>query len=480
MSFRINGNIEAMNAYGNLSRVTSSYNKSLSRLSSGLRIADAADDPAGLISAEAFRSQIDSIDAAVRNNQDATNMTKTAESGMAEISSLLNEARSLAVASSNTTTLSGAQIAANQDQMNTIAQAINRVSANTSYGGKALLDGSAGSSTQISNASKISGISFSGSVSFSTGSASVTQGGLITVQQTVAATRALYTATATLSTGAIQSGQIALNGVSFNVTAGTSGTDLATMVNSASNQTGVSATFDTTSNTLRFQQLTAGAGKSITFSDTTGVVSAAANTNANTVGVNAVAQVNFGLGNVLMTGGRNGNDGLSLTDAAGNSVRIAESGNAVSAAGAVGRVIAGDATFQIGANVGQTVGLSLRNLSSNQLGAGVATGVSVANLDLSTAAGASTAMRVLDQAISEVASSRGKVGAFQRYTLESNNRSLASMKENFASAESSIRDLDVADEMTKFTKYQVMQQAGMAMLGQANQKNQIVLGLLGR
>jgi flagellin len=478
MSFRINNNIPALGAYNNVSKVTMDLNRSQGKLSSGLRIADAGDDPAGLVASELFRSHITSMDAAIRNNQEATNYAKTAENGLGEVNKLLTEARGLIIASGNTSTLSTAQIAANQDQLNSIIGSINRISSNTAYGNRKLLDGSAGVSTQVSNNSKVSGFSFTGSVSLATGSVAIATNGLITVQQTVAATRALYTATATLSTGAINSGSVSLNGVAFNITAGTSGATMASTFNAASAQTGVTANWDATANQLTFRQNTYGNNKNITFSDTTGVVSAAVNTNASVFGVAGVAQVNFGAGNVLMTGSRNGNDGLTLTDAAGNSVSLAEGGNAITAAGAVGRVVASDSTFQIGIQAGQTANLALRNTSAAQLGTAVATGITLANIDISTAANIATALRVVDASISEVASTRGRIGNFQRNTLESNNRSLASMRENLTASESSIRDLDVADEMTKYTKYQVMQQAGMAMLGQANQSGQGVLSLL--
>jgi flagellin len=73
---------------------------------------------------------------------------------------------------------------------------------------------------------------------------------------------------------------------------------------------------------------------------------------------------------------------------------------------------------------------------------------------------------------------RGKIGNFQRNVLETNSRSLTNMRENLSASESSIRDLDVANEMTNYTKLQVMQQAGMSILGQANQSGQSVMSLL--
>ena len=474
MSFRINTNVGALSAFNSVNQVTDMLSKSQGKLSSGLRIKDASDDPAGLISSELFRSQINSMDAALRNNQEALNYAKTAENALGEMSKLLSDARGLAIASGNSATLTAAQVAANQDQVNSIIASIDRISTTVTYSGRKLLDGSAGTTTQISNQSKVAGFSFGGSL----GTTSITSNGLITLQQTTAATRALYTATSLLTAGALQSGTVALNGVNFNISAGTTGASLANVFNAASAQTGVTAQWNATGNQLTFQSVETGSNKQITFTDTTGVVSTAANTTDNTAGVDAAATVTIGGVAALFTGGRSGADGLTLTDTNGNKLLVGEGGNAVSAAAAVGRVVAADSNFQIGFLSGVTANLALRNMSSGQLGSGVVAGATLNNLDFSTAQAATSALAVLDKAIEEVSSMRGKIGNFQRNVLETNNRSLTNMRENLSASESSIRDLDVANEMTNYTKLQVMQQAGMSILGQANQSGQSVMSLL--
>lgn len=474
MSFRINNNITSLGAYNSVSSVTSQIGKSMGKLSSGLRIKDASDDPAGLISSELFRAQINSMDSALKNNQEAMNYAKTAENALGEMNRLLSDARGLAIASGNSATLTAAQVAANQDQVTSIIQSIDRIAANVTYSGRKLLDGSAGTSTQISNATKVAGFSFGGAL----GTVSITANGLITLQQTTAATRALYTATSLLTTGALQSGTVALNGVNFNIAAGTSGASLANVFNAASAQTGVTASWNATGNQLTFQAVQTGSQRQITFTDTTGVVSSAANTTANVSGVDAAATVTIGGTAALFTGGRSGADGLTLTDANGNKLNIGEGGNAVSAAAAVGRVVAQDSSFQIGFLSGVTANLALRNMSSGQLGAGVVAGTTMNNIDVSTAQNATNALSVIDKAIEEVSQMRGRIGNFQRNVLETNSRSLTNMRENLAASESSIRDLDVAQEMTNYTKLQVMQQAGMSILGQANSSLNNVLSLL--
>jgi flagellin len=99
-------------------------------------------------------------------------------------------------------------------------------------------------------------------------------------------------------------------------------------------------------------------------------------------------------------------------------------------------------------------------------------------MDLTSAAGAAAAMAAIDTAIETVTRARGDIGSFQRNVLESNVRSLGVAKENLAATESTIRDTDVAEEMTNYTKLQILQQAGMSMLAQANAAPQSVLSLL--
>ena len=471
MSFRINNNIGAQRAFNSVSQTNYEIGKSMNRLSKGLRIADASDDPAGLISSELFRAQLSSMDQAMRNNNEALNYAKTAENGLGEMNKLLSDARSLAVASGNSATLTATQLSANQDQLNSIVGSINRIAGSVTYSGRKLLDGSAGVTTQVSNGSKVSGFSFGGTANTTT----ITQSGMITINQTVAATAATYTSTSTLSTGVVTTGNVALNGVQFTLAAGASLASVAAQFNSASGQTGVTAAVGT--NNLIFTQTQTGTNRSVNFTDQNGSLSTAANTQARAVGVDATATLTVGGQSVLFTGGQQGSDGLTLQDINGNKLNITSGGNAVNTQ-LLGQVVAADSTFQIGFERTTTANLSLRNMSAGQLGSGVVSGLTVNNLDVTSSTGAQNALAVLDKAIDEVSQMRGRIGNFQRNVVETQQRSLSSMRENLANSESSIRDLDVAAEMTNYTKFQVMQQAGLSILGQANQNGQNVLSLL--
>lgn len=135
--------------------------------------------------------------------------------------------------------------------------------------------------------------------------------------------------------------------------------------------------------------------------------------------------------------------------------------------------------FQIGANVGQTARIGLRNMSSSAMGKSLPGNMfsSLANIDVTTVQGAQDAQAVIDAAINEVSGTRGTLGSFQKNTLESNLRNLRVAAQNLTASESRIRDTDMAKEISEFTKNQILMQAGTAMLAQANQIPQIVLSL---
>ncbi len=488
MSLRINTNIGAMNAYRNLSQTSSAYSKSMTRLSTGLRINDASDDPAGLIASEKFRAQISGIDQAVLNSQDAVNYAKTAEGALGEVNTLLRDARSLAVASANTGTLTSAQIAANQNQLNSIVSSINRISTNTQFGTKKLLDGSSGVSASVTNGTAIKSMSFGGTLN---GSA-IASDSAVAVNVTTAAQKAVLgsadmaenaIAAATdaafraLAVGA-DAGSFTINGETFTASATDTWGGLIDKINQASGRTGVIADSqnDGTNGNIRLTSVGYGANAKINLADANGVILAAAGT-ATDSGVNAVATVTAGtagLGGTSLaatfTGGANGASGLTLTDSVGNMVVLNEAGNAVANLAGAGQLTVGASQFQIGSNSGQTASLSIGNFSASTLG--------ISALDLTSASGASTALTAIDTAIDTVTKARGDIGSFQRNTLESNIRSLGIAKENLSATESTIRDTDVASEMTNFTKLQILQQAGMSMLAQANSAPQSVLSLL--
>jgi flagellin len=478
MSFRVNTNIVAMNALRNLGVSGTELGQSINRLSTGLRINSAADDPAGLIASEIFRAQIGGLDQAIKNNQDAVNYAKTAEGALDEVNRLLRDARALAVASANTGTLTEAQAQANQNQLISIADSISRIANQTQFGTKRLLDGSAGVVASITDGANVAGISFTGNFN----GAAITTNSIVTMQVTTAATKATVTGTRTFAaaTTTVNAGSFTINGLTFSTSNTDTISDVVARINNSSSSTGVSASWTAGAGVV-LTQGNYGSNARVDFSDSTGVLLSAAGTLAS-VGTDSVASVIIdsngatagGLATVTFDKGK----GLVLRDSTGNALTLTENGNLTNSLTAIAQLTVGSAQFQIGANVGQTINLALGNFSAAQLGGTAVSGKNMSNLDLTSATGANEALQVIDAAITQVSESRGAIGSFQRNAIDSNIRSLGIAKENLAASESQMRDTDVAAEMTNFTRLQILQQAGMAVLAQANSAPQAVLALL--
>jgi len=470
MSFRINTNVQSMTALRSLQVTGAQMSQSMTRLSTGLRINSGADDPAGLIGSENFRAQITGMDAAIRNNQDAINYAKTAEGGLSEVSKLLNDARSLAVSSSNNATLTSEQRQANQSQLDSILNSITRISQNTSFGDRKLLNGTAGVQAATADSGRYTSFNFTGNFSGTT----ISTNSAITVDVTTVAEQAIVTGTQSYNSGdLVGAGSFSLNGRTFNSSSSTTVEELVSQVNAAQNETGVSASF-TSGSGIVFTSNSYGQRSRIDLTATvTGLVQAGVgNTSDNGVDAVATVTVNDGTNNVsaTFTGGVAGRDAFSLVDSDGNVFKLTASGNATGAYENAGQLVVGSSSFQIGANKGETATLAIGNFSSSNLG--------LSGLDLTSQSNAQTALGAIDTAISQVSKGRGEIGSFTRNNLESNVRALSIAKENLSASESAIRDVDVADEMTTYTKLQILQQSGMAMLAQANSQTQSVLSLL--
>lgn len=474
MSFRINTNIAANIAHRNLQTSAQKMETSMGRLSTGLRITSAKDDPSGLIASENLRSQITGIESAIRNNQDALNYSKTAETALGEVNKLLNEARALAVSSGNTATLSTAQLRANQDQLASIASSITRIAQTVQFGAKKLLDGSAGVQAQVSAITHVNGISLGGTFKGDP----VTATALMTINSVTPGSQGTINS-ATLTGGVILNpGSFNINGTTITLTAGTTGQQAVNAINALTGQTGVNATWDSGSNVITMNTVNYGSNATINFADASGVISTGGPQSVS--GTNPTASVSMGsMGNALFTGGKVGTDGLSLYDADGNIVRLTSLGNNASGYPmTIGQVTSGISSFQFGGNAGQVAQLTLPNISASQLGNDVLANISMANIDITTSAGVSQALTVIDRAIDQVSGTRGNLGQFSSYIIESNSRALEAAKANMTASESTIRDVDMAYEMTQYTTAQILENAGMSILAQANTMPERVLDLL--
>ena len=162
MGLQINTNVTALGALRNLSNTSAAVSGSIEKLSSGLRINNASDDPAGLIISENLRAQIDGLNQAVSNSQDATNVIKTAEGALTEVNSLLRSVRQLAVHAGNTGVNDSVAVQADQTQITSAVQSIERIASQTQFGTKHLLDGTSGTTASVVAPNLVAGISIGG------------------------------------------------------------------------------------------------------------------------------------------------------------------------------------------------------------------------------------------------------------------------------------------------------------------------------
>ena len=494
MGLQINTNVTALEALRNLDNVSNQVSSSIEKLSSGLRINTAADDPAGLVISNALQAQIAGLNQAVSNSQDATNLIQTAEGGLSSISGLLNNIRTLAVHAANTGVNDATATEADQSQIASAIGSIQRIAQQTQFGDKNLLDGSAGVSSAVTDTADVAGINIGGTIG-----GVVSQNGTVNITVDNAATRAAVnnasvtyaSINASLSTvgggttGA--GGTVVINGQSVTATGSETVQSLVNAINNLSSTTGVAAafTFASGSGSIVLTQQSYGANFSINESESSNLVAGTSGTL--TAGLNATVTVTAsGLVNGVVTsvvstfsGGQGvAASGLQVSDTEGNSILLTEAGNQTTAATTIGTVTAGDVQFQIGANAGQTVNISLGNVTTANLGNTVIAGQSLSTIDVTTVQGANDAINIADQAISQVSTLSANLGAFQDYTLGSATNYLGIASENLSASESQIDDTDVAAEVTTLTKEQIIQQAATSVLAQANSAPQDVLKLL--
>ncbi len=582
---RINTNVSSLIAQTHLGRTNADLQVALNRLSTGLKINSGKDDPAGLIASENLRRDIVSIERAISNSERANQLIATADSALGQVSNLLNDIRSLVTEAANTGALSEEQIAANQLQVDSSLEAIDRIAQVTTFQGRRIFDGSLNfitdaNSTQYQDLSiQQANLGATGSIGVNiTISAAATQGELSTTfnqrhtfaigdgtnSLTFAATLADPTATdftVTVVEGAPASGTVdasfAANTLTltFDSTAGAitaqdvidaittdAGVPAGTFVNVA--QTGGTGTLDATpagtnvvlgttsdarvlADSVTFQLAGTTGAEVFTFQagatiqnvrDAVNLVSDATGVDASISG-NSLLLTSDAYGSDayvdvdVITEGTNGDFRSGLTDVASATAATRSTGTDISASvngfGATGKgntlsintstldfsltatagsttaisfnITDGGAIFQLGPDVVSTqqARIGLESLNTGQLGGAsgrlfeLKTGM--AHSLSSDVAGAS---KIVDEVIDKVTSLRGRLGAFQRTTLESNITSLRDTLTNLTEAESSIRDADFAQETARLTRAQILVQSGTAVLTIANQNPQNVLSLL--
>jgi flagellin len=470
MSLVIANNAASITAQHNLTRTSNALARSLERLSSGLKVNRGADGPAALVISEQQRAQIAGLQKAIENTEKAVSMVQTAEGALSEINALLVKIRGLALDSANSGVNDTNALAANQAEVANALDTIDRIASNTQFGTKRLLDGSAG----LSGSADDTDVTFlKATVSSPTGT--------FAVAITTAAERANVTA-GTAQSGALAANEtLTINGVSITLSAGQTRAQVQARINEFSGQTGVVA--EEAAGSTRLRTNTFGLAASIAVQSNVAAAATSSGfgtTQLNDQGVDAAGTIggfaSTGTGNVLTGSSGAGATGISV------SLGLNAGSTIASVSGAQGNITVIDSSlvFQIGPNSGQTAKVAIDKAKTDALGLNVA-GAQFGNLkaiDVRSQSGAQDTIKIVDQAINDITTLRGRLGAFQQQTLESTANNLRATLENTTAAESVIRDTDFAQETANFTKNQVLIQAGTTVLASANQLPQYVLALL--
>ncbi|MGV3607447.1 MAG: flagellin [Planctomycetaceae bacterium] len=568
---RINTNVGSLVAQKTYGRSQADLSQALTRLSTGLKINSGKDDPAGLIASENLRRDITASERAITNTERAGQLIGTADSALGQISNLLNDIRGLVTEASNKGVLSDEQIAANQLQIDSSLDAIDRIAKVTTFQGRKILDGSLDFTTTSPGAT-VSDLNIQQANLGTSNSLGVS------VDITSAATQA------TITTGAAKAtANFTLAGQTFTLTANTPGVSLDGVRVDVQGFSGItdahynSSTkvlllhFDTTNNAItstdvinafnalgNFTTTATGSGTidGTSLANTTGIATTAITGNS-AIGADLTFQLTGGKGaevfsfsqgatltqisnavnlvsdstgvTASITSGRlqfksteygslasvkvdtisEGAGGAFRTDLSaqnatgtdiagtingytatgkGNTISLNSSALSFDATVAAGSstdfsftINGGGATFQLGPDVSssQQVRVGINSVNTGKLGGSAGRLYELrSGQTKSLASNPSGAAQVVDQVIEKVTSARGRLGAFQRTTLETNKASLSDTITALTEAQSSIRDADFAKESSNLTRAQILVQSGTTVLQQANQAPQAVLSLL--
>ena len=488
MASTINTNINSLTAQRNLGMNQSSLSTAIQRLSSGLRINSAKDDAAGLAISERFTSQIKGLDQAVRNANDGISLAQTAEGAMKASGDILQRVRELSVQSANATNSAGDRQAI-QAEVGQLVSELDRISQTTEFNGQKLLDGSFGTQQfQVgANANQ----------TITAATANLRTSGYGNNQVLAAGGAGTLAAAGANSTTA---GSLAINGALgsavITVVVNSTAKANADLINAQKTSTGVGAT---ARNDTSLAFASTGAYTLTLQSDnaTTQAVSFSVSATGTSDGLAAaVSAINDQSSKTGLTAALNSaGTAVVLTNASGNDMSIsdttvANAGNVtVQKLDSTGTASGGSAVLTADTTAGTATVVGYITLDAEKSFAADVTTSSilsadagstlnkVADLDVTTFTKATDALKTVDSAISFISGQRAKLGALQsRFETTINNLSVTS--ENLSASRSRILDADFAKETANLSRAQILQQAGTAMVAQANQLPQQVLQLL--
>jgi flagellin len=487
MGLFVNTNSSSLNAQRNLNNNSRTLSRSFARLSSGLRINSAKDDAAGLAISDRMTSQINGINQAIRNTNDGMSLAQTAEGGLQETTNILQRMRELSVQAANDTN-TGDDRQSIQDEMTQLNGELNRIAEKTTFNNQNILDGS-----------------FAGA-KFHVG-ANANDTLTVNVQDARASSLGRMARVETASVGGAAIGGTDVLGVSLKSRDGvfyqvrqTALTDdtlstvdndksaiaIANAINDSTEFHGVTA--QSTAATQNLGAITGGnftnaANMTINGEMITGVSVQADDADGTLVDtINALTDKTGVVATIA------DNNGLVLTAEDGRNIEVVTVGAPAGLAGVGTQVYRGGLVMQADENIviGQGDGSAVAGANQENTIFGMALGVttvgkntdfSVDTINVTDRAGANEAIDILDVALKQVAESRSGLGAVQN-RMESTVRNLEVASENLSASRSRILDADFAQETAAFSRNQIMQQAGVSVLAQANQQPQIALALL--
>ena len=489
MSTQILTNVASLNAQRNLAESSRTLGSALQRLSSGLRINSAKDDAAGLAISERFTAQIRGVDQATRNANDGISMAQTGEGSLASAGGILQRIRELAVQSVNATN-SASDRAALNSEVGQLASELDRIASTTAFNGQKLLDGSNSSTFQVgANAGEVITAT---TTNFRTDNYGNNRMGALAATATsnlgdltlgsTAQTHLSNASTANRIAGGAVTVAGSLGSASITVAAAASAKTVAKQINDKSGDTGVTAIakteFDLTGFTLNGAyslNITSNNTTATTVSFTMGAV---ADADGLASAINAIndATAKTGVSAKVNTAG----SGITLLNSSGENITITNTigivtvgGGGTTASGTTNigtgqLVLDSDRSFAVTAANTTDFFKATANASALQ---------KTSQVDVSNVDAANRTIALVDGALQAVNGQRAKYGALQS-RFETTVSNLRTTSENLNASRSRIRDADFALETANLTRNQILQQAGTAMLAQANALPNNVLTLL--
>ncbi len=459
----INSNILSLTTQRNLNRTQSDLATSIQRLSSGLRVNSAKDDAAGLAISDRFNTQIRGLNQAVRNANDGVSFAQVAEGSLSTINDALQRMRELAVQSINDTNSPQDRQSINNEVQQLIGE-VNRISSTTQFNGQKILDGTLSSMTFQIGANQNQTLSVTG----------VDARGQMLGARVVEAGSISRTSLDAM----IGADDVVINGAAVDLSGLTAGSS------------SVADVVEAVNDVFQTSGVTAAVAPSASSGDLT-YTSNASNQTISLNGVDIEIGANASVDDVISTINSatdatgvtaSNNSGAVVLASDGRDIEVVDGGSNGGA-----DILGGDEEFYAGIVFNGAVGETITLAGTYTNTAGTATLATIDDTfaddvlngaNVLTADSANSALRTLDFALQQVSSLRSEFGAIQN-RLTSTIANLEVGAENFSSARSRIVDADFAVETARFTRAQILQQAGISQVAQANSLPQLVLGLLG-